>query len=134
MHSGHIGLEQMKHLVIMSWPGCLRQSCGSSTAVGAAVRGSAGLVCCAAVRKRRPGRGSIVEDENKEEADEEAEDDSSCRINLLTSSDESSPHWEQTNCTGLCNISGETSKAYLAPHEHWIFMVSDSTKPHLASI
>ena len=47
---------------------------------------------------------------------------SSRRINSLTMSDESSPHFWQTKRIGFCAISGETSKAYFVPHEHWIFM------------
>ena len=47
---------------------------------------------------------------------------SSWRMRLLTKSEESSPQAGQTKRTGLAAMSGERSKAYLAPHEHWIFI------------
>jgi hypothetical protein len=43
---------------------------------------------------------------------------SSCRIKSLTKSEASSPQDLQTNCTGVCAISGVMSKLYFAPHGH----------------
>lgn len=44
-----------------------------------------------------------------------------CRIRFVTYSEESNPQAGQTNCTGCPACSEGTSKAYLAPHAHWIF-------------
>ena len=48
--------------------------------------------------------------------------DNSWRIRLLTASEASSPQVWHTNLIGRSAISGVTSKAYLAPQEHWIFI------------
>ena len=46
----------------------------------------------------------------------------SCRIKSLIGPDRSAPQPGHENRTGSRTISGVTSKAYFAPHWHWIFM------------
>src|ERR1035437_666842 len=99
MHFGQIGFEQIWHLSMVNWPGCLEQGCGSSAAAGAASArsGSGGRIRIGAAGLGKP---------------------SSLRTRSLTKSDESTPQAGQTNRTGLAAISGETSRAYFAPQEH----------------
>jgi len=47
----------------------------------------------------------------------------SCRTSWFTNSEASSPQLGQMNFTGCVSISGVASKAYLAPQEHWSFMM-----------
>jgi len=46
----------------------------------------------------------------------------SWRICALMVSERFAPQPGHENCTGLAAMSGVTSKAYFAPHAHWIFM------------
>ena len=58
----------------------------------------------------------------------------SCRTRLLTKSEASSPQAGRQTAAGFCAISGVTSKAYLAPQEHWIFILgSGSATPRPGS-
>src|SRR5664279_400062 len=110
MHFGQIGLEQIRHLSMVNWPGCLGQGRGASEAAGA---DSAGSGSGARTRIRAVGG-----DWGADWAWGGADKPSSWRTRSLTKSDESSPQAGQTNRTGLAAISGVTSRAYFAPQEH----------------
>src|SRR5258705_10752879 len=121
-----MGLEQMKHRSVVIWPGCLEQRCGSSATTGAA---ASGVTSGFWSRKRGPaGRWDAEPSSTRMGvfaamgAAAVVDWASSKRIRLLTVSEMSTEQEGQMNCTGFSAMSGVISKAYLAPHEHWIFI------------
>src|SRR6476661_6293220 len=118
MHLGQMGFEQMKHRSVVIWSGCLAQICGSSLTTVAASGGGASVFW---TRKRGPAGAWDDEPISTRMGvalvggvAAVAGWASSWRIELLTTSDMSAEHEGQTNCTGLCAMSGVISKAYLA--------------------
>src|ERR1035441_317825 len=116
MHFGQIGLEQIWHWSMVSWSGCLEQRCGAPGGAGAAC----GVWILTRARGGDWGAGWAggASDAAADVAAAGPDKPRSCRTSSLTKSDASRPHAGQTNRTGVSVISGERSRAYLAPQEH----------------
>ncbi len=120
---------------------------GDGGAIGAAaepVAGATGAVPTTAGDIRAPGGGGAISGAGATRAVVVAAAGSSmnatgagapncCWMRWLTDAELSAPQLWQTRRTGDFTISGVTSKAYLAPQAHWIFMdrkVADEVFAH----
>jgi len=116
MHFGQMGFWQTRQCSVVRWFGCREQTgiAGSSAGVEEdAVSGTA-------PRRKAIRAGGAAG------AAAGATSANCCRINPFTYSEESRPQAGQTKRIGFWTISWVTSKAYLAPHEHWIFTTRQS--------